>query len=103
MSVQEFMMKSGVPIHLKGYAYIQEAIEYCIKEPDSKIGVVEMELAKAHNTTTACIERDIRTALNKGYPYMDEDIKQKLFRGKSKATTALFVKTISNAIRYKMI
>lgn len=103
MTVQDFMLVSGAPMHLTGYEMLKEAIEIEIEGPVKPIMAVYEVVAKTHNTTAYSVERNIRTAIQKGYSNLDADIKKKLFRNAEKVATGNYIKTISYAIRNNLI
>lgn len=103
MTVQDFMLVSGVPMHLTGYELLKEAIEISIEEPVKPIMAVYEDIARKHNANACTAERNIRTAIQKGYPNLDADTKKKLFYNAERVATGNYIKTISYAIRNNLI
>ena len=105
MTVQDFMLVSGVPMSLKGYDLLKEAIEINIEEQVKPIPIMAVyeDIARKHNANAYTVERNIRTAIRKGYPNLDADIKEKLFRNAERVASGNYIKTISYAIRNNLI
>ena len=56
----------GIPPHLKGCKYLILAIGIVIRKPDMIRGVTTglyQTIAQSYNTTPACVERNMRTAI----------------------------------------
>lgn len=64
--ILEYMYKAGMPIHLKGADYICGATKMNLKGTEKLIAVYYY-LAKQHNTTEMCIERDIRHCIESAW------------------------------------
>ena len=103
MTVQDFMCASGVPMHLSGYELLKAALEISIEEPMKPIMAIHEEIAEKYGSKTYKVERNIRSAIEKGYPNLDAGIKEKLFKNKEKVATGEYVKAISYAIRNDLI
>ena len=103
MTVQEYMFVSGIAMNLTGYEYLKDAIEISIEDSARPIMMIYEDVAKKHNANAYTVERNCRTAIKKGYPKMDADIKKKLFRSTEKVATGEYVKGIAYAIRNNLI
>lgn len=103
MTVQEFMVKSGVPMHLKGHEFLKDALMKHIEHPEKKISAIITEVASDYKSSYLAAERDIRTAIDKGYPDMDKALKSRLFNNRDKVTTGELIRTVSYAIRNRII
>lgn len=56
----------GTPANLKGYAYLRDAILYAFHDIsllDNMMNQLYKAIGEKHNTAAACVERDIRTAI----------------------------------------
>ena len=63
MTTEEFLVKLGVdPSHV-GFDYIVDAVSLLAIEPHAAMMWVYGEVARAHGTTAACVERAIRYAV----------------------------------------
>ncbi len=59
--IKELLNDIGIPMHLKGYEYWIEAIEYYMTNSRvKKMGQVYDKLAKQFNTTKYAVDRDLR-------------------------------------------
>lgn len=103
MTVQDFMFQSGIPMNLLGYEYIKEALEIYLKKPEIGIMVMYEEIAKKHDVKSYCVERNIRNAIERGYPMLNEDIKKKIFGSKERVKVSEYIKGISYALRNNLI
>lgn len=94
------MTKSGISMHLKGYDSLIKIIELSMKEPDKKIGELEIIVATEKGVVATTIDRSIRTAIQTGYGDMDKNVKTVLFGDSSYVpSTGKFVKSVSYALR----
>ena len=103
MTVQEFMSISGVPLHMRGYDLIKESLEMLVENPNMSICKIDDTLARNRNSSNAAIKSNIRTAIVRGYPKLDANIKNVLFGNAEKISTAEYLKSIATAIRNNII
>lgn len=103
MEVKEFMKKSGIPKHIKGYEVLTMCIESHVKNPAKTIGELYDEVKEAARCTHWSVNRNISSAIEKGFPNMDEKLKYTLFTGEKTPTPAEYIKTVSCAIRNNLI
>lgn len=103
VTVNEFMMQSGIPVNLKGFIVVERAIEFCIKNPEISSMELYEAMANECNTTPTGAERRIRIALERGFGLMDESLKRKLFGIKEKIRNTEYVKTVAYAIKNHVI
>lgn len=98
MNVNEYMVKSGIPAHLKGFEATKRAIELCIEKPD--IGCMEIynTIAKEYGISSYAVERRIRFALNQGFRNMDEELKNIIFNNEDHLTRIHYIKNVAFAI-----
>ena len=64
--VSGILLRLGVPAHVKGYRFLQEAIQATIVEPElmhCMIHGLYPQIASRHQTTAGCVERSIRNAI----------------------------------------
>jgi len=60
------IIEIGIPAHLKGFVYVQDAINFAIMDPDIMSSMENMlypKIAKKNQTTASRVERDIRHAI----------------------------------------
>lgn len=80
--VADALMKFGVLPHLQGYRYLREAICRNINDRETLKGVTKIlypELAKAFRTTSKCIERGMRNALDAAWNHTDPEVRNAYF------------------------
>jgi len=64
--VSGILLRLGIPAHVKGYRFLQEAIQATIVEPElmhCMIHGLYPRIASRHQTTAGCVERSIRSAI----------------------------------------
>lgn len=97
--IREILKKIGIPCHLSGYEYIQDAVEIAQKEPYKMNGLVKIiyvEIATKRRTTSSRVERAIRHAIEKAFTYGDYEAIYKYFgssyrKDKGKPTNKEFI------------
>ena len=70
LAVREALMRFGVNSHLNGYTYLLEGIYRVLDDRNFLHGVTKIlypDLAKQFGTTSMCVERSIRTAVDKAW------------------------------------
>lgn len=103
MTVKEFMNVSGIPLHLYGYDLIKEALEMLIEKPNMSICAIDDTLARKRNASSDAVKSNIRTAIDRGYPKLDTNIKSVLFGNAENVSTAAYLKSVATAIRNNII
>ena len=103
MNVNEYMAKSGIPVHLKGFEATKRAIELSIEKPD--IGCMEIYniVAKEYGITSYAVERRIRFAVNQGFRNMDEELRNIIFKNEDHVTRIHYIKNVAYAITHNLI
>lgn len=108
--VTGILLEIGVPAHIKGYAFMREAIIITVKNPDI-INAITKELyptiASTFRTTPSRVERAIRHAIEVAWDRGDLETLQKYFGftvspNKGKPTNSEFVALIADKIRLDM-
>lgn len=103
LNVKDFMKKSGIPMHLKGYEVLTLCIESHVENPDKTIGDIYSEVYEKAKCTHWSVERNIRTAIKVGMPNMDKKFKNTLFPHVEIPKSGEYIKTVSYAIRNNLI
>lgn len=70
LTIREALMRFGVNSHLNGFGYLLEGIYRVLEDRNSLHGVTKVlypDLAKHFGTTPHCIERSIRSAVDKAW------------------------------------
>ena len=105
-AVTDIIHEIGVPAHIKGYQYLREAILFTLRDGDAVTGITKVlypEIAKRFSTTSTCVERAMRRAIEVAWDRGDEDVRQKIFRGtvsgnKGKPTNGEFIAMIAEHV-----
>ena len=65
--ITKILHKLGIPSHIKGYLYLKEGILFLCNNPNGKITKnIYPKIAKKHKTTVKNVEKDMKTAIEKG-------------------------------------
>lgn len=101
------LKKLGIPTHIKGYRFLEEAVEFTIKDPmaiDSVTKCIYPQVAKKYSTTASRVERAIRHAIEVAWtkrgeiPFQEEVFKDTLDHDKIKPTNSQFIATLADYI-----
>ena len=110
-AVTDIIHEIGVPAHIKGYQYLREAILFTLRDAGAAAGITKVlypEIAKRFSTTSTCVERAMRRAIEVAWDRGDEEVRQKLFRGtisgnKGKPTNGEFIAMIAEHVSRQII
>lgn len=105
--ITEFLHEIGVPAHILGYRYAQDAVAMAIEDMNIMNHVTTLmypSIAKKHKTTPSKVERAIRHAVELAWSRGNVDVHEKLFgytinANKGKPTNSEFIATIADSIR----
>ncbi len=105
--VTRLIHEVGVPAHIKGYQYLRDAIQMCIKDMDMLNSITKIlypEIAKKYGTTASRVERAIRHAIEVAWERCNPDSVEELFgytinSCKGKPTNSEFIAIIADRIR----
>ena len=105
-AVTDLIHEIGVPAHIKGYQYLREAILFTLRDADASAGITKVlypEIAKRFSTTSTCVERAMRRAIEVAWDRGDEEVRQKIFRStvsanKGKPTNGEFIAVIAEHV-----
>lgn len=105
--VTRLIHEVGVPAHIKGYQYLRDAIQMCVKDMDMLNSITKIlypEIAKKYNTTASRVERAIRHAIEVAWNRCNPESVEELFgytinSCKGKPTNSEFIAMISDRIR----
>jgi two-component system response regulator (stage 0 sporulation protein A) len=106
-TITAIIKEIGVPAHIKGYAFLREAIQMVYSDVDvlgSVTKVLYPEIAKKYSTTPSRVERAIRHAIEVAWNRGNYDVISKMFgytvhHLKSKPTNSEFIAMIADKIR----
>ena len=110
-AVTDLLHEIGIPAHIKGYQYLREAILFTLRDAEASAGITKVlypEIAKRFSTTSTCVERAMRRAIEVAWDRGDEDVRQKIFRGtisgnKGKPTNGEFIAMIAEHVSRQII
>lgn len=94
IEIENILDEIGVPLNLRGYKYVIEAVMQINKNPFKLMGEIYSDIAKKFNTSTTRVERAIRHT----YENNKNDI-VKYFNLKCKLNNGIFVTAIERKIR----
>ncbi|MBE1553797.1 sporulation transcription factor Spo0A [Sporosarcina limicola] len=106
-TITAIIKEIGVPAHIKGYAFLREAIQMVYTDVDllgSVTKILYPDIAKKYNTTPSRVERAIRHAIEVAWNRGNYDVISKMFgytvhHLKSKPTNSEFIAMIADKIR----
>lgn len=100
VTVNEFMLKSGVPAALKGFELVKRAIEICMENPEISCMELYEVLGNEKGISKGAVEHRIRTAIKRGFNDMDKNLKQRLFGDKVHIRNNDYIKNVAYAIKH---
>ena len=106
--VCSYLKKLGIPSSLKGYKYLETAINMAISNPRSCEQITKVlypSIAKQHYTSATKVERCIRHAVEIAFSKGDIDLIEEIFGNtisseRGKATNSQFIITIAEYIKH---
>lgn len=106
-AITSMIKEIGVPAHIKGYAFLREAIQMVYSDVEllgSVTKILYPDIAKKYNTTPSRVERAIRHAIEVAWNRGNYDLISKTFgytvhHLKSKPTNSEFIAMIADKIR----
>ena len=104
--VTKIMLELGMPVHLRGYHYLREAI--CLSADNMELvgSVTKLlypEIAKIYHTTNEKVERSMRSVIEVGWERGNKELYEEIFGysavdGKKRPTNSEFVLGIADYI-----
>lgn len=104
-AITVFLRRMGVPPHIKGYAYLRRAIFLVVTDPSLVSAVTKIlypDLAQHYKTTSTCVERAIRYAIETAWDRCDEAFLRNYFgytSSRKKPTNRAFIATVADLLR----
>ena len=106
-TITSIIKEIGVPAHIKGYAFLREAIQMVYSDVEllgSVTKVLYPDIATKYNTTPSRVERAIRHAIEVAWNRGNYEVISKMFgytvhHLKSKPTNSEFIAMIADKIR----
>lgn len=110
-TITAIIKEIGVPAHIKGYAFLREAIQMVYIDVDllgSVTKVLYPDIATKYNTTPSRVERAIRHAIEVAWNRGNYEVISKMFgytvhHLKSKPTNSEFIAMIADKIRLENV
>ena len=105
-----YLRAVGVPAHLKGYAYIKSALQYCVRH-GGKVPNLSTELfpilGAPYGASWKTVDRDIRTAIEYAWNHGNIDAQHQLFgytvdRGSGAPTCKEFIAMLCERVVMRM-
>ena len=103
MTVNEFMVKSGISVHLKGFEAVEYAINICMENSEIDTMKIYEIVSNKFGISEKGAERRIRFAIKQGFNLMDEKLKLTLFGNKVYIRNRDYLKTVAYAIKNHVI
>lgn len=104
-TITAFLYRMGVPPHIKGYAYLRRAIFLVVTDPSLVSAVTKIlypDLAQHYKTTSTCVERAIRYAIETAWDRCDDAFLRNCFgyaASRKKPTNRAFIATVADLLR----
>lgn len=109
--VTKYLMKLGVPAHIKGYAYLRTAVEMTVADPSLLEAVTKClypEIAKKYGSSSSKVERAIRHAIEvSASKEENSELKKEIFGWDysegPKPTNSHFIAALAEHIRMQQL
>ena len=98
------MLELGIPLNLKGFSYLCDAICITCYDPMAGAKIVDglyTLVAKENDTTVQCVEHAIRTALKRVDNLRDRSALKKYFSMADCPPPKRFINTLADYVRRK--
>ena len=103
-AISDLLKELGVPAHVRGYKYLRRAIEIVYEAPADTPGITTViypQIAKEFGSSTSCVERSIRHAIEISWDRGNIDKLNELFRyshaaHRGKATNGEYIATVAD-------
>ena len=105
--VTKLMLEMGMPVHLRGYHYLREAVCLSVENMELVGSVTKLlypEIAKIYQTTNEKVERAIRSAIEVGWERGSEEVFEEIFGysrscGNARPTNSEFILGVADKIQ----
>ncbi len=98
----DIMLELGIPLNLKGFTYLCDAVRITYYEPLAGARIVDRlytEVAKENQTTVQCVEHAIRTALRRVDNLRDKITLKKYFATAECPPPKRFINSLADYVR----
>lgn len=105
VDIERCLKNIGIPVKLKGYRYLVEAIKLELEEDGDTMVCKDIytELAKKFNTSWNCVEKNIRQSIKDSALYGDKRLISQLFPEGTTITNSRFIKEVANYIKLEVL
>lgn len=108
--VTSLMLEFGMPVHLRGYHYLREAIYLSVEDMELVGSITKLlypEIAKTYHINNEKVERAIRSVIEVGWERGKEELYEEIFgysksSGKTRPTNSEFILGAADKIRREM-
>lgn len=102
MKIERYLKFLGMPLDLKGYRYVADAIEMWLESEDILCKEMYFSIAERHKTSWNCVEKNMRTAIKRVMSKGNTSLLSRIFQDsdKSTITNGKFIRTIGKYIKY---
>ena len=105
--VTRLMLEMGMPVHLRGYHYLREAICLSVENMELVGSVTKLlypEIAKIYQSSNEKVERAIRSAIEVGWERGNEELFEEIFGysrmdGNTRPTNSEFILGVADKIQ----
>ena len=105
--VTKLMLEMGMPVHLRGYHYLREAVCLSVENMELVGSVTKLlypEIAKIYQTTNEEVERAIRSAIEVGWERGSVEVFEEIFGysrscGNTRPTNSEFILGVADKIQ----
>ena len=105
--VTRIMLELGMPVHLRGYHYLREAICLSVENMELVGSITKLlypEIAKRYHTTNEKVERAIEIGWERGNAELFEDIfGYSRVHGKTRPTNSEFILGVADKVNWDLL
>lgn len=111
LSIRRLLIKIGIRIDLDGFDYLVSAVEFAIKDAELAKNLCDGlygRVAEKYNTKAYCVERSIRSAIEKAYVHRGLREVNKIFDTQiidenKRPSSGKFIRILATAYNLKLI
>lgn len=109
--VTRIMLELGMPVHLRGYHYLREAICLAVENMELVGSITKLlypEIAKRYHTTNEKVERAIRSVIEIGWERGNAELFEDIFgysrvHGKTRPTNSEFILGVADKVNWDLL
>ena len=108
--ITQIMLELGMPVHLRGYHYLRDAICMSMEDVELVGSVTKLlypEIAKRYRTENEKVERAIRSVIEVGWERGNENLYEEIFgyskeHGINRPTNSEFIVALADQARMEL-